>query len=690
MCWGDNYYGQLGDGSRASRIKPEFVSGLTSGVMAISAGYGHSCALTTGGGVKCWGNNYNGELGDGTDTWRTTPVDVLNLASGVTKLTSGSDHTCILTGSGDLKCWGSNFNGELGDGTNTNRFEPVAVSGMSGALGVSAGVGHTCAINAGGGVQCWGMHIGNTPVGVPGLSAGVTAIDAGGWHDCAIVAGGAKCWGDNTNGQVGDGTHSNRFSPVDVYGLTSGVQQISAGEFHTCAITDGGTVRCWGAGYKGALGIGTTADTTTPQPVPGMTAGSLVVDAGASSTCALEASGAAKCWGENIFGQLGDGTYLYRPAPVDVKGLPLEIQAVAVGANHTCAILPGGGVNCWGDNSNRQLGIGSAPSQSLPVQVTGLSTGAVQIAAGSSHTCVRMGTGAVKCWGNNYAGQLGNGTYLGYGPGDVTALGTDALAITAGGGHSCALLTGGGVKCWGNNASGQLGDQTTQNRNAPVDVNGLTSGVLAVSAGDSHTCALVSGGGVKCWGSNWAGQLGDGTTGDKSAPVEVVGLGGSVVAVSAGGDFTCALLSTGAVQCWGGNSEGQLGDGTSTDSHSPVTVSGNLEPISAIESGDFHACALSQGGGLYCWGNNTGSQLGNGTFVNSPFPVAVSGLNSGVLAVRASAAHTCAIAIGGTLKCWGRDIEGQLGQGTVYMRTTPVYVVDAIPSDFLFLPFVLR
>lgn len=423
-----------------------------------------------------------------------------------------------------------------------------------------------------------------------------------------------------------------------------------------------------------------------------MTSGVLSVSAGAESTCALEADGAAKCWGDNFYGQLGDGTFLYRPRPTNVMTLPLGIQAVDLGIDHTCAVLPSGGVNCWGRNDKGQLGIGIGPlQQSLPVQVTGLTGGAVGIAAGSDHTCVRMETGAVKCWGYNFSGQLGIGSNAAVDqPTDVTALGTAGLEIAAGGDHTCALVSGGGVKCWGSNSYGQLGDQTTQSRNIPVDVSGLSSGVLAVTGGFSHTCALMTGGGVKCWGDNFYGQLGDGTTTSKNEPVDVIGLGGSAVGVSAGADFSCALLSTGTVKCWGNNFEGQLGNGTTQYSLSPVTVNGLPGQITAIASGDFHTCALSQEGGLSCWGYNGDGQLGIGTYTNSPVAVAVPGMSSGILAVRASYRHTCAIAAGGQLKCWGHDRYGQLGQGTEYIRTTPVYVIDALPTDYLFLPSVRR
>jgi alpha-tubulin suppressor-like RCC1 family protein len=251
---------------------------------------------------------------------------------------------------------------------------------------------------------------------------------------------------------------------------------------------------------------------------------------------------------------------------------------------------------------------------------------------------------------------------------------TDVIAVSD---HTCVVTTVGGVKCWGDNNRGGLGDGTMTPSSSPVDVMGLASGVTAIAAGDRYSCALTSGGGVRCWGYNEFGQLGDGTNTDRATPVDVTGLPSGVSAIDARGEHTCALLTAGGVKCWGANINGQLGDGTTASSGVPVDVAGLTSGVSAIAVGGEHSCALTSGSGLKCWGLNAKGQVGIGTTTDSDPPVDVAGLAGGVSAVAAGFYHVCGITKDGGVTCWGGNESGQLGIGTTSDSPTMTGVKNA-------------
>lgn len=359
------------------------------------------------------------------------------------------------------------------------------------------------------------------------------------------------------------------------------------------------------------------------------------------------------------------------PRVVAVVAAPTGVRyrQISAGDGHTCAVTTGGAVKCWGTNSYGQLGDGSTNESSTPSDVVGLGSGVVSVSTGAATTCAVTTGAAASCWGEG----------LGVVPVTMAGLGSGVASLSVGAHHTCAVTIGGAVKCWGSNGNGELGNGSKVASPTPVDVVGQGSGVASVSAGYSHTCAVTTGGAVKCWGWNLNGQLGDGGTTGSRVPVDVVGLSSGVASVSAGTGYTCALSSVGGVTCWGLNGLGQLGNGTTSSSSTPVDVVGLGRGVAALSTGYTHACAVTTGAGATCWGPNNDGQLGIGELPGSyPTPVGALLFGTDVASVSAGFSHTCALTTGGAARCVGLNFWLQLGIGSRAFRSwTPVDVIGS-------------
>lgn len=357
-------------------------------------------------------------------------------------------------------------------------------------------------------------------------------------------------------------------------------------------------------------------------------------------TCSVRPNGTVRCWGRDQNLQLGnDSATVDSNIPVTVSGLT-DTAAIGVGIQHNCVLSMSGGVQCWGDGANGVLGRGSNTDSWSPVPVTGLTAGVIQISVGTAHSCAVTSGNGLKCWGNGSYGRLGDGTTSQRStPVEVFPSGSGVIAVSLGDVSSCALFSGGSVKCWGRNSSGQLGTGDLVNALSPTVVPDLTSGVIAISVGEnntlsglaSHACALLTGGVVKCWGDNSAGQIGDGTTTQRLTPTSVIGLPSAAVGISAGAKHTCAVLDSGAVYCWGLNASQQLGDGTTTPRSSPTQVIGLTSGVAAVAAGSFHSCAVMVDSAVKCWGDNVHGQIGDGTNIARPQPRDVNFVDPGTL-----------------------------------------------------------
>lgn len=447
----------------------------------------------------------------------------------------------------------------------------------------------------------------------PTTTAGATTIETTAPTSTTATASAADTTSDETAAPVdcGDGVldpgedcDDDNLAAGDMCSRTctsTVVVGISLGGAHSCVVFEAGTVRCWGTGAGGVLGNESTSGfggKSDPLPAPDVAVGgeAAQIVAGQVHTCALLKAGSVRCWGLNLDGSLGyedDQNRGDQPGEMPTADLVLGMDAtrISAGARHTCVRAAGGAVRCWGGNSYGQLGsgsvydVGASPGDMPPGDVVGVAS-VTELAAGNTHTCALLAGGAVKCWGSNTYGSLGFVApgYVGDEPGEMpppnTDVGGQVIRLSAGPGHTCAILQGGSVRCWGRNDAGQLGyGHTNDLGGAPGDMppEALDLGGPAkqIATGAAFSCALLETGQVKCWGSGDRGQLGYGSTvsyghAPGTMPPPAVELGGdaTLLASSQGNGslgFSCALLTDGTMRCWGINGVGNLGYGHSED-----------------------------------------------------------------------------------------------------------------------------
>jgi alpha-tubulin suppressor-like RCC1 family protein len=753
-CWGDNRLGQLGRAGGDALAAYSVDLGPGRRATAVYAGLNSTCVILDGGAVKCWGDNSFGQLGlgdtvargDGT-TAMGDALPAVDLGAGrrAVALALGSTAACALLDDSAVKCWGDAYQGATGHGDIQTRGDrpgtmgdnlPIVDLGSRDGVpfktkAIAAFDYHSfCAIvddpgSDNSGLKCWGSNdycelglgtpqsrgaepgtIGN---GLEWVDLGTTATGTkrraialgGGYQSTCVLGddGAVSCWGPNGSGQLGNGEtgpprscapgevgNANLVSLAAPAVAIAARGQVEGGGAHACALLATGAMTCWGENAFGQLGTGDTAPALSPSPPlvfpDAFVPQKLVL--GNQHTCAISADARVKCWGSDQEGQLGPDAAGDRHAPgPDLRLRGWSVVALAAGDDHTCAILDGGALKCWGRNDAGQLGLGDVTNHGDRSGQMGdglaevaLGARSVAVAAGAAHTCAVTDGGAIRCWGAGDAGQLGQGSNAGalVPPAVPVALPGAATAVAAGAAFSCALLAAGTATCWGDGARGQLGTGDLVDRAAPGGLVSFGAKAIALAAGARHACALLTDGRIACWGANDQGQLGVGDTQDRTRP-EVVEMGG-VRAVAAGGDTTCVLLDGGAARCWGANDRGQLGLGDATARAMPpvggVTL-GSGRSASALTVGGAFVCSLLDTAQAKCWGDNgsmqlgapiTGPAYGDGPNETGDFlPEAAQGGGRALRAIVAGRAHACAVLDTNDVRCWGDNAYGQLGAG---------------------------
>jgi alpha-tubulin suppressor-like RCC1 family protein len=648
-----------------------FIEGFSDDLVAITGPAYSLCGLTASGGVLCKGYY----PGDGVSDYTETPLAPVGLSSGVTDVSRSNGHVCAVKDDGSVWCWGTAWYG-LGDDTvTTYSLAPIEVLPASfHAHGISLGPDFACVWNQSGELRCWGANyygqvgVGNvgdtinTPTAVAGI-ANVLSVDTDLDHSCAVVVGGVVyCWGQNNYGQLGDNTYTNTESPV----LASNFGGINAdsvftGFATTCIQSQAGMVTCNGFDYSGQIAPSGTLQADAGQLAMGDEHGCALVD------------GQAECWGNNAFGQLGVGY------PGNEYGPVRNLAANPAHAPRTyfmqgCVADTSGSAFCWGTS---YLGSGeSAPLDPLSLHAVQNTGGTVTFAAtGSAHQCVLRSDGKVACWGINLYGALGHGA-LGYlyvpTPHVVDSIGTSAIQLAAGNYHNCALLADKTVACWGFNYSGQSGVADYENVLTPTIVAGL-SNIEQISVDSGDNCAVNGSGEIWCWGSNNHGQLGNGDLSlqKSAAPVKVNGLPALAMQVSVARSYACAVLVNGKIACWGQGVYGNLGNGDWNDHAIPVLVDSS-ETFEQVAAGDTHTCARTASNDVYCWGDGTYGQLGVGMLTGTTLPLKV---DIKAIDIDAGDETTCALGTDNKAYCWGANESAQLGIGRRGISEEPMQVV---------------
>ncbi len=606
--WGLNEEGTLGINNTSDCDTPIRV-GNSSNWSLVSAGGRHSLALNSNGEIFGWGQDWAGQLaGNG---FTTVPVQIGILNDWVS-IAAGENHSIAINSNGELFAWGDNSMGQLGVGNNTNYNSPQRVGNANDWVKIYAEGNHTFAINSNQELFAWGDN-GNGQLGTGGTNnVDTPLLKSGNWvniatsgsHTLAIDDNGyLYSWGSNGSGQLGNGTIISQYSAILVDNSMNWID-ISCGNAMSCAVNVNGEIYSWGLGVRSLQKLSTS-----------YTWASINSGIDLPFSIAINSNKELFSWGNNYFGQLGIGSFVYRPEQIGESRI---WKKIICGTDHSLAISSDNELCAWGANSSGQLGNSNTENQSNIVKISNANNW-LNIAAGHNHSIAINSNGEIFSFGNNGFGQLGQGDKISRSVLIKIGNSSNWTFITSGSRHTIAINADGELFSWGSNGDGQLGIGNTTNQTSPQKV-GSANNWISAAAGE-HSIAINTDGELFSWGSNWAGQLGIGNTTNQTSP-QKVGSANNWISLAAGWYHTLAINSNGELYSWGYNFYGQLGLGNTTNQKIPQKIGTKSDWI-AVATGDYNSFAINKKGELYAWGENSLGQLGIGNTANQTIPIRV-------------------------------------------------------------------
>ena len=484
-------------------------------------------------------------------------------------------------------------------------------------------------------------------------------------------------WGYNTQGELGDNTTTGKSIPVQTITYGSKWKLVSGGGYHTAAVKTDGTLWTWGFNNNGQLGDNTITQRSSPVQTVTFDTNWKLVACGNYHTAAIKTDGTLWTWGQNNNGQLGDNTTTNRSSPVQTVTFGTNWKLVSCGRYYTAAIKTDGTLWSWGNNSNAgSLGDNTRTNRSSPVQTVTFGTNWKLVSCGREHTAAIKTDGTLWTWGRNAEGQLGDNTTTGKSsPVQTVTFATNWKLVSGGSYNTVAIKTDGTLWTWGRNNFGQIGDNTTTHRSSPVQTVTFGTNWKYVSGGDRYTAAIKNDGTLWTWGFNSNGMLGDNTTTNKSSPVQTVTFGTNWKSVACSNYHMSAIKTDGTLWLWGYNNSGQLGDNTTTNKSSPIQTVAFGTNWKSVSSGGSNTAAIKTDGTLWIWGANSNGTLGDNTSTDKSSPVQTVAYGTNWKFVSAGNAHIAAIKTDGTLWTWGRNSFGTLGDNTTTYASSPIQTI---------------